>query len=164
MSASRNSAVAAPGRVLVITRVIDAPPDLVFKVWSSCEHMVHWIGPEGFTVPHCELEPRVGGKFRACMRSPDGTDHWVSGVTLEIEEPKRIVSTHAWENPAGTRGHETVLTVTFEPEGRDKTRLTLHQAPFDSVESRDGHNGGWSQSLDKFGLYAAQASKGAAVQ
>jgi uncharacterized protein YndB with AHSA1/START domain len=143
MSARENS--------LVITRILDAPPHLVFKVWSSCEHMVHWIGPEGFTVPHCELDPRV--------RSPDGTDHWVSGVTLEIDEPKRIVSTHAWENPPGTRGHETVLTVTFEPQGRDKTRLTLHQAPFESIESRDGHNGGWSQSLDKFADHVAQAAK-----
>jgi uncharacterized protein YndB with AHSA1/START domain len=161
---ARNSAVATADRVLVITRIFDAPPRLVFKAWSSCEHMVHWMGPEGFTITHCELGPGVGGKFRACMRSPDGQDHWLSGVTLEIEEPKRIVTTSAWEDPPGTRGHETLLTLTFEPEGRGKTRFTLHQSGFESVESRDGHQGGWSQALDKFGAYVAQASKSGALK
>jgi uncharacterized protein YndB with AHSA1/START domain len=156
---ARNSAAAAADRVLVITRVFDAPPRLVFKAWSSCEHLMRWMGPQGFTLTVCEMDLRVGGKFRSCMRSPEGIDHWVSGVYLEIEEPTRSVSTSAWEDPPGTRGHETLLTLTFEPEGRDKTRFTLQQSGFESVESRDGHEGGWSTALGKLGDYVAQASR-----
>jgi uncharacterized protein YndB with AHSA1/START domain len=150
---ARNSAALAADRALVITRIFDAPPRLVFKAWSSCEHLARWMGPEGFRITSCEMDFRVGGKFRSCMRSPEGTDHWISGGYLEIDEPRRSVSTSAWEDPPGTRGHETVLTLTFEPEGRDKTRFTLHQAEFESVESRDGHEGGWSQALGKLAEY-----------
>jgi uncharacterized protein YndB with AHSA1/START domain len=156
---ARNSAVVVDDRALVITRIFDAPPRLVFKAWSSCEHLSRWMGPEGFKITSCEMDFRVGGKLRSCMRSPPGTDHWLSGVFMEIVEPTRTVSTSAWENPPGTRGHETLLTLTFEPEGRGKTRFTLHQSAFESVESRDGHQGGWSQALDKLGAYVAQASK-----
>jgi uncharacterized protein YndB with AHSA1/START domain len=162
MAAARNSV--SPSKELELTRVFDAPPQLVFNAWSSCEHMVNWMGPEGFTVTSCELQPGVGGKFRACLRAPDGTDNWLTGTTLEVDEPHRIVSTSAWEDPAGKPGHETLLTVTFEPMGSGKTRFTLKQTGFDSVESRNGHEGGWGQALDKFVAYVARAAKSGALK
>ena len=68
---ARNSAASAADRVLVITRIFDAPPRLVFKAWSSCEHLTHWMGPEGFRITSCEMDFRVGGKIFATLGYPD---------------------------------------------------------------------------------------------
>src|SRR2546422_5926224 len=112
---------------LVITRVFDAPPRLVFKAWTEAERLVRWWGPKGFTMPSCKMDVRPGGAFRFCMRSPEGTDHWLQGVYREIVEPERLVCTWAWEDAEGKPGHETLLTVNFAEHGA-KTKLTLHQA------------------------------------
>jgi len=154
---ARNSDVTgAKDRELVITRVFDAPPSLVFKMWADPEHMKRWAAPRGFTVTHGEGEMHPGGHWRSCMRSPDGQDLWLSGVYREIVPDRKISFTHAWEDGKGRRGHETIVTITLEPLGR-KTRLTLHQAVFDSVGSRDGHGGGWGESLDKLAEHLAEA-------
>ena len=63
-------------RELVLSRVFDAPPWLVFEAWSSVKHLARWFCPSGFTVPDCVCEFRVGGRFEVCMRSSDGKDHW----------------------------------------------------------------------------------------
>ena len=144
----------------VLERTYEAAPERVFAAFTTVEAKQRWFGgPDDWETIEYTMDFRVGGKLRSCMRSPPGTDHWLSGVFMEIVEPTRTVSTSAWENPPGTRGHETLLTLTFEPEGRGKTRFTLPQSAFESVESRDGHQGGWSQALDKLGAYVAQASK-----
>ena len=61
------------------------------------EHMVRWLGPKGFTAPSCEIDLRPGGAWRACIRSPEGTDHRMQGVYREIAPPERLVFTFAWE-------------------------------------------------------------------
>ena len=137
---------------LVITRVVNAPPSLVFKAWTEREHLLHWSAPHGFTVTHCEGDVRPGGAWRSCMRSPEGVDLWLSGVYREIVAPERLVFTHAWEDDEGKRGHETLVTVTFIDHG-GKTKLTFRQAFFESVESRDGHMGGWNECFDRLGDY-----------
>jgi uncharacterized protein YndB with AHSA1/START domain len=141
-------------RELVITRVLDAPRSLVFKVWTQPEHLVRWWGPKGFTAPSWEMDVRPGGAWRACIRSPEGTDLWMRGVYREVVAPERLVFTFAWETQ-GEPGHETLVTVTFaEQDGR--TRLTFHQAVFESVESRDSHHGGWSECFDRLEDYLAR--------
>lgn len=82
------------------------------------------------------------------MVAPDGVEHRLSGVYEEIVQDELIVFTHAWLDENGKRGHETVVTVRLEDEG-NKTRLTFEQAFFDSVESRDGHQGGWTQCFER---------------
>ena len=151
---SSAAAEAAEQRVLVITRIFDAPPRLVFKVWTEPEHLVHWWGPKGFTLPTCTMDFRPGGAYRFCMRSPEGVDHWLQGVYREIVEPERLVFTWAWVDAEGKPGHETLLTVTFE-EHNGKTKLTLHQAVFESVTARDAHRGGWTSSLECLAEYLA---------
>ena len=133
---------------LVITRIFNAPPALVFAAWTEPEHLAHWSGPEGFTTPHHEMDLRPGGRYRACLRSPEGEDHWVAGVYREIQPPVRLVMTHAWEN-SDPPGPETLVTVTFAEEGRGRTRMHFRQTGFTSKASRDGHAGGWSSSFDK---------------
>lgn len=133
---------------LSITRVFAAPRELVFRMFSDPGHMRRWSCPEGFTIPRSEGEFREGGHWYVHMRAPDGADHHVQGAYREIDPPRRIVFTHAWLDENGMPGVETVITVTLEAQG-EATRLTLHQIGFDSPASRDGHEAGWSECLDK---------------
>jgi uncharacterized protein YndB with AHSA1/START domain len=156
--AAENSVAAQPEeRVLVITRIFDAPRHLVWKAWTEPERMVRWLGPRGFTTSVLKADFRPGGAYRFHMRSPEGTEHWQQGVYRELVEPERLVSTYAWADAAGkpTRP-ETLLTVTFEEE-HEKTKLTLHQAVFESVTALDLHNGGWTSTLDRLTEYLAKA-------
>ncbi|MCT7374763.1 SRPBCC family protein [Chelativorans salis] len=143
---------------LYISRLFDAPPALVFEAWTKAEHLNRWSCPTGFTVPHSEGDIRTGGWFKTCMRSPQGEDHWLSGTYREIA-PERLVFTHAWHDENGQPGHETVVTVTLKEEG-GKTRLTLHQAFFASKASRDGHEGGWNETLDNLAAYLPTMAAG----
>jgi uncharacterized protein YndB with AHSA1/START domain len=155
MATASSSAVA--DRTLTITRTLDAPRALAFKVWSQPEHLARWWGPRGYTLPRCEMDFRPGGAFYLVMRSPEGTDHRLRGTYREIAPPERIACTWAWEDDEGKLGHETMLTVSFSEAG-DKTRLTLHQAVFESLEARDAHNDGWTTCLERLAAYVAQAA------
>ncbi|NUM55843.1 MAG: SRPBCC domain-containing protein [Candidatus Hydrogenedentes bacterium] len=144
----------APGkeRVLIYSRTFDAPRRLVFEAWSKPEHVVRWFGPKDFSVPQCEMDFRVGGSYRFCMRAPDGMDHWVSGTYKEIKEPERLVFTWVREDLNGNVWLDNVVTLTFTDRG-EKTAFALHQAMFESVEERDAHNGGWSQCMDRLAAF-----------
>ena len=133
---------------LTITRVFDAPRELVFKAWTDSSHGSEWSAPRGFTVAALEADLRPGGAWRLCMRTPEGKELWVGGVYREIVPPVRIVSTHAWQNPDGTPGHETLMTVDLAARG-DRTEMTFRQTGFESVEDRDGHREGWSECFDR---------------
>ena len=139
---------------LVITRILDAPRELVFKAWTEPDRAIRWWGPRGFTTAHYELDFRPDGAYRVCMRSPEGTEHWQRGVCREVVEPERLVFTFAWEDSEGTPGHETVVTVTLAEFGA-KTKLTLHQVVFETVTARDLHQGGWASALEWLAEYLA---------
>jgi uncharacterized protein YndB with AHSA1/START domain len=156
MEARSSAATESAERVLEIERIFDAPRNLVFKAWTEPEHLVHWYGPRGFTLPSCKLDLRPGGAWRSCMFSPEGHEYWVKGVYREIVEPERLVYTYAHENQDGTLVHETLVRVTFA-EQRGKTKLTLRQAIFESLKERDSHRGGWNSSLDRLVEYLATA-------
>ena len=142
---------------LIITRIFDAPRSLVFKSWIAPEHLVRWWGPQGFTLPSCDMDRRPGGKYRFHMRGPDGDDHWSQGIFREIVEPERLVLAGYWADAEGNpKGPEALLTVTFE-DINGETRLTLHQAVFESVTARDAHRGGWTSSLERLAEYLATA-------
>jgi uncharacterized protein YndB with AHSA1/START domain len=159
-SAATKSAESAQPE-LTITRVLDAPRDLVFRVWTRPEHLVRWWGPAGFTLPQCKMDLRPGGAFHYIMRSGDegcagthapNTEHRLRGVLREIKPPERLVFTWAWEDENGQLGHETLVTVTMTEQG-SKTKLTLHQAVFESVTARDAHNAGWSECMLRLTAY-----------
>ena len=76
---------------LVLTRVFDAPRDLVWKVWTDPAHIQQWWGPKGFTNPRCEWNARSKGSIRIDMRGPDGAIYPMSGTFQELVEPERIV-------------------------------------------------------------------------
>ena len=124
MSAS-TSAIAKPAeRELVITRLFDAPRDLVFEAWTDPKHLAQWWGPRDYPAAQVKLDVRPGGAWRHCLRSTEtGNDLWHRGVFREVVAPERLVFTFAWEED-GERGLETLVTVTFADDG-GKTRMTL---------------------------------------
>ncbi|HEX8235026.1 MAG TPA: SRPBCC domain-containing protein [Abditibacteriaceae bacterium] len=136
-------------RELVITRVLDAPRSLVFAAWTQREHLVRWSAPRDFTITFCDGDLRPGGAWRSCMKSPDGTDYWVSGVYREIVPDERLVFTHVWDEEDGTPNRETLVTVSFADANDGKTKMTFQQTGFASTASRDGHEGGWTESFDR---------------
>jgi len=148
MAATNSPVVEQAERVLVITRVFDAPRELVFKAWTDPSHAKCWWGPRDYPVTHLEMDVRPGGPWRGCLRSTEsGRELWQGGVFREVVAPERVVFTFAWDE-AGERGLETLVSVTFaEQDG--KTRMTFRQAPFQSVAERDGHRGGWTSSFDR---------------
>jgi uncharacterized protein YndB with AHSA1/START domain len=156
MAAANSDSPGSADQTLVITRVLDAPPGLVFKAWTEAEHVRRWWGPKGFETTSCKLDVRPGGQWRICMRSPEGKERWVQGVYREIVERKRLVFTWAWEKPEGTPGRETLVTIDFAEHGA-KTKLTFRQAQFETVLDRDEHEDGWSESFDRLAEYVAKA-------
>jgi uncharacterized protein YndB with AHSA1/START domain len=156
MGAAANLVQEPADRVLTIERVFDAPRSLVFKAWTEPEHMARWWGPRGFTSTVLKNELRPGGAYRIHMLGPDG-DHWSQGIYREVVPPERLVMVGSWADAHGNPTRpETTLTLLFEDLG-GKTRLTLHNAVFESVTARDMHNSGWSSALDCLAEYLAAA-------
>ena len=149
---ARSSAAVEAARELTLTRLFDAPRALVFKAWTMPEHLARWWGPHGFTVFECQMDLRVGGGWYIRMGSAPDKMARQRGIIREIIPPARLVFTYAFEDEAGTRGHETIVTVTFAEEA-GKTRLTVHQEIFDSDFTCKDHVRGWSQALERFTDY-----------
>jgi uncharacterized protein YndB with AHSA1/START domain len=143
-------------RTLVITRVFDAPRELVFKMWSDPSHLLMWMGPREYPAMKVDNDFRVGGKWRIGLRSTDGAeDLWQSGIYREIEEPRKLAFTFAWEGiKGGTPPRETFVSIELDDAG-GKTCMTFNQFLFDTVENRDGHNYGWNSAFDRFDAYLA---------
>jgi uncharacterized protein YndB with AHSA1/START domain len=144
---------------LSITRIFDAPRALVFEAFSNPEHGKHWMGPRGFTMTHLEQDARPGGKWRGCLRQTGDwqgqtyPDLWQGGIFKEIVPPERIVYTFAWEGQGSQPTRETLITITFTALDDDRTRMDFHQAFFDFIDLRDGHNKGWNSSFDRLNDY-----------
>jgi uncharacterized protein YndB with AHSA1/START domain len=140
-------------REIVLTRVFDAPRDLVFEAHSSCEHMSNWWGPRKYEFASCEIDFRPGGTWRIVHRGPDGEEYGFHGEFREIVRPERIVWTFEFE---GAPGHVSVETLTLE-EHDGKTTVT-GKSVFDTVEARDGMidsgmESGAAESYDRLDEY-----------
>lgn len=112
-------------REIVITRVFDAPRELVFEAWTNPEHLVGWFGPKGFTLTTQAIDVRVGGMWRFVFRGPDGTDYDNRMVFLEVKRPELLSFDHGSDrddDPARFR-----VTVTFDAQSNGKTVVTLRQ-------------------------------------
>ncbi|WP_410605127.1 SRPBCC family protein [Amycolatopsis sp. lyj-90] len=136
---------------LTITRLLDAPRELAFRVWTDPDHLACWWGPAGFTAESCTVNLTEGGRWRICV-SDGETELWASGVYHEIVPPERLVFSFAWEEPAGARGHDTLVTVLLAERG-GKTEMTFHQAIFETVVERDEHVDGWQSCFGRLIAY-----------
>lgn len=144
-------------REVVIQRTFDAPRRLVFDVLTQPEHVRQWWGLRDHEMVVCEIDLRVGGKWRYVLQAPDGSQHGFSGEYREIEPPERLVSTEGYE--ALPPGHDYVATVTLE-EQDGRTLLSSH-LEYRSVEDRDGHlssgmEAGMRETYDRLAEHLAQ--------
>jgi len=117
---------------VVMKRVVDAPRRLVFEAWTNPKYVPQWLlGPEGWTMPVCEIDLRPGGRWRYVWRKSDGTEMEMSGSYREIAPPERLVSTEKW----GPEWPETVNSLVLN-ESKGKTTITL-TVRYESKAARD---------------------------
>ena len=146
---------------MVVTRVFDAPRELVWKAWTDPKYVMQWWGPKGFTCPACEMDFRVGGKTLLCMRMPDGQEGWNAVEYHEIVLHEKIVSSMYFSDSKGNKiepeelgiedeAIEGAYDVTlFEDIGNGQTRLTLiGNEPMESAKE-SGQFEGWVETFDK---------------
>lgn len=145
---------------LVLTRVFDAPREVVFEAWTDPRHLVQWWGPKGFTNPVCEADARPGGAIRVHMRAPDGTVYPMTGVFDEVVRPERLVFTSTPLDAQGNPMFEVLTTVTFAEQGQ-KTKLTLQATVVKLTDAAapylQGMEMGWTQSLERLAEHLAQS-------
>ncbi|TCL72161.1 SRPBCC domain-containing protein [Rhizobium sp. BK251] len=151
--------VAAGNREIVLTREIDAPRELVFSLWTEPEHLLKWWGPHDCSAPSVSVDLQEGGAWRNCILAPDGKEYWSHGRYIEIEPPRRLVFTFAWENEAGEPEHEMLATVELEDKN-GRTLLTFRKRELPDDKELKLQAGGWAEALDKVAAYAAAAAKG----
>jgi len=144
---------------LVIAREISAPPERVYRTWTT--QLTRWWGPHGMTTPFCEMELWPGGTFRTIMRAPDGTEYPTRGVFLEVVENERIVFTDAFR-PGWEPSPDIFFTAitTFEARPGGKTQYTARALHW-TAASRDRHEKmgfyqGWGESFDRLAALVAQ--------
>ena len=146
---------------VVITRVMNAPRELVFAMWLSHEHLARWYGPEGFTITTHEIDVRTGGLWRFTMHGPDGIDYGNRVVYSEITQPERIAYRHSGEGSTESIQFETVATFI---ELGDKTELVLksifpNAAERDAVVKMSGAIEGGQQTLGRLAQYVESAAQ-----
>lgn len=131
---------------LRITRAYAAPPEKVFRAWTDPEIMKQWFAPsDQFSTPEVTADARVGGRYRIVMRAPDGEYHRVGGVYREVDPPRKLVFTWAWES---TPERESLVTVEFNAAGAGTELVLTHERFADEV-ARDKHREGWGGCLER---------------
>jgi uncharacterized protein YndB with AHSA1/START domain len=146
-------------RDLVLTRILNAPTDLVYRLWTEPKHMAQWWGPHGFTNPVCDMDVRPGGALRIDMTGPDGTAYPMVGTFQEVVPGKRLVFMAIAQDAEGNPLLESLTTVTFEDLG-GKTKLTVDAravgiSPL-APQMLAGMEAGWTQSLERLEALTAK--------
>jgi uncharacterized protein YndB with AHSA1/START domain len=138
-------------REILMTRLFDAPRELVFDAFTKPHLIKRWLtGPEGWSLPVCEVDLKVGGRLRYVWHNVDGTDMGLSGTFREIKRPERIVHSELFDQD-WTGGETTVTTVFSDEGGKTLMRQTILYA---SREARDAvlkspMESGVAQSYDR---------------
>jgi uncharacterized protein YndB with AHSA1/START domain len=136
--------LAATKPSLTIKRRFNAPPAKVYAAWADPKMMARWFGPAGVERVEVEAALRIGGGYHITMHVP-GDRHDVLGVYREIVPNEKLVFTWAWKS---TPERESLVTVTFKPDG-DGTMMTLLHEQFFDADARDRHQHGWTGAIDK---------------
>ena len=132
---------------LRLARTFPVSRERVFKAWTTPQALKRWFAPaDAYETPEVEVDLRVGGNYRIVMLSPEGERHTVYGEYREINPPKRLVFTWAWES--WLESEETLVTVEFLERGGETELILTHQR-FPNAEVREKHRKGWSGCLDR---------------
>jgi uncharacterized protein YndB with AHSA1/START domain len=176
MTAAAQKKQPGTDREFSVTRIFDAPRELVWKCFTEPGHMKEWWGPKGSTIIAAKMDLRVGGFYHGAMRSPDGTVMWAKFIYREIGAPERLVWEHSFSDEAGaltrhplspTWPLKLLTTVTFEEAPGGKTKLTLRWSPLDAGEdeqktfdaAHDSMRGGWAGSFDQLAAYLDRVTR-----
>jgi uncharacterized protein YndB with AHSA1/START domain len=160
----------ATSKDFVISRVFDAPRELLWKCFTDPERMKHWWGPKGVKVVKSKMDFRVGGTYHYGMQTPDGKIMWGRQVYREIAPPDRIVLINSFSDEAGGLGRhplapnwplQMLSIFTFEDAPGGKTKFTVRWSPHEATPEEQatfdaGHasmTGGWSGTFDQLETY-----------
>ena len=166
---SRDQNVSTHENQLVLTRTFDAPRELVFAAYSSCEHIRKWWGPRSWPVHECSMDFRVGGVWHYCMRGPnEGDESWGRAVYDEIVAPDRIAYTDSFSDASGSVNEAMPRTrsrVDFEDHEDGRTLLTI-TATYGSPDALQqvldmGMIPGITETLDRLDEYLSDSSDSA---
>lgn len=158
----------------VISRVFDAPRDLIWKCFAEPERMKEWFGPKDSVIVSSTMDFRVGGTYHGAMRDPTGRVMWAKFVYREIVVPRRLVWVHSFSDEAGgltrhplsaTWPLELLTTVTLEEAPARKTNLTIRWSPLNATAeenktfdaARDGMTQGWTGTFERLAAYLTNA-------
>jgi uncharacterized protein YndB with AHSA1/START domain len=163
-----------PQKPFIITRLLDAPREIVFKTWTEAGYM-EWWGPKGVTISHANLDLRPGGLFHYAMQTADGPVMWGRWIIREIVPPERLVFVNSFSDEAGGIARHPlsaswpleILSIITFAEQAGKTLLTVNWLPLNPTdEERKAFDtahvsmqGGWTGSLDRLEEYLATVSK-----
>jgi len=159
----------------VISRVLNAPRDLVWQCFTDPARMKQWWGPKGVKIMKSDVDLRVGGTYHYCMHTPYGKVMWVKFVYLEVTPPQSLVFINSFSDEAGgltrhpmspTWPLQMLSTFTFDEEPGGKTKFTVRWSPHDATEEEQktfdaGHasmTGGWGGTMDQLEAYLAKAA------
>jgi uncharacterized protein YndB with AHSA1/START domain len=157
MSEETTAQAAEQMEKITITRVFDAPREVVFRAWTEPGQVARWFGPAGFEVPSdsVEVDLRVGGRFRLRMVRPDsGMEHPIDYEIVEFTEPDLLVLRSEPMPEVGLH-HGTVARIELEDHD-GKTRMTLTDGPY-TVDGGRGAGAGWEGAFDKMEALLAAA-------
>ena len=155
---------------MVVTRVFDAPRELVWKAWTDPKYVMQWWGPKGFTSPACKMDVRVGGKSLLCMKTPDGYEGWNAIEYHEIVLHEKIVSSMYFSDSEGNKidpeqlGMEPAIdgaydVTIFEDLGNGQTKLTHIGNESMQSAKNSGQLEGWIEILDKVAAVVAELAQ-----
>jgi uncharacterized protein YndB with AHSA1/START domain len=143
---------AAPKQPLTLSRTFHAPRSIVFKAWTSAEHVRRWFCPDTYLIPDAKVELRVGGPFEVCMRSPAGEEHWTRGVFVEVVPNARLVIDMQVTSSAGKPLFRAYTEVDFaDALGGTRVDVVQTYTPIDPSMAWmiAGAPEGWRTTLDK---------------
>ena len=138
---------------LTLKRRLNASPAKVYAAWTDPEKIARWFGPSQVVAGsvRADIDARIGGRYRISFKMQDGEHHEVAGVYREMVPNQRLTFSWAWHS---TPERESQVTVLLKPDG-DGTLVTLHHEQLFDEAARDGHESGWTGTLDKLERYLA---------
>lgn len=155
-------------RALIITRDFRAPRERVWSAWTEPDAIIRWHGPKFYRAAEFKADVRVGGAWRACLKSDNVGDValWQSGRYLVVTPPERLEFTFAWETPGHEDGPgvETHVVVRLEELANGDTRMHFSQTGFLSDKSAKSHSVGWNGTFDRLEEFLCDKSSPSAAQ
>jgi uncharacterized protein YndB with AHSA1/START domain len=144
---ARQTSEADAGHSIILFRTFSAPRALVWKAWTAPEHLMRWLCPAEFTTLFAENDLRLGGAWRAGMRSPDGENFIHCGEYVEIDPPRRLVFSHRWEQNSREPQANTLIAVTLN-DVDGKTQMIFAQSGLATLPSALSHKAGWTGAFE----------------